>query len=140
MPSDLSCHGQQATSGRVTVGGGAMGAMSQRRGSVTWPCRGTRREVGWTGPALWSSNLRASARMSLHVSFAKEKPRACIRRTKLHFWDGMQHASLMPHTEAKGTGLPSYHRNFVTNSGGISWGRPSTVVVSGGISIRGWRQ
>ncbi|XP_040541751.1 coiled-coil domain-containing protein 81-like [Gallus gallus] len=101
MPSDLSCHGQQATSGRVTVGGGAMGAMSQRRGSVTWPCRGTRREVGWTGPALWSSNRRASARMSLHVSFAKEKPRACIRRTKLHFWDGMQHASLMPHTEAK---------------------------------------
>ncbi|XP_031411962.1 coiled-coil domain-containing protein 81-like [Meleagris gallopavo] len=102
MPHDLSHHGQQATSGHdVTVGCGAVEPRVTEERFCEATLQGAKGEVWWTSPSLWSSDWRASARMSLHVRFAKEKPRACIRRTKLHFWDGMQHVSLMPHITAK---------------------------------------
>ena len=62
---------------------------------------------------------------------AKEQP-ASMRRTKMDFWDGMEHTFMMPSSTAKGTGIHSHHRSIVmTDTGSVAWARLSTAAVSG---------
>lgn len=46
--------------------------------------------------------------MSSHMAVTMKERPASMRRTKMHFWDGMGHTFMMPSITAKGTGIHSH--------------------------------
>ncbi|KAM6225514.1 coiled-coil domain-containing protein 81-like isoform 1-T1 [Spheniscus humboldti] len=53
------------------------------------------------GPAPWRSVHRMNAGMSSHRAVATKEQPSSMRRTKMDFWDGMEHAFMMPSITAK---------------------------------------
>lgn len=58
-----------------------------------------------------------NAGMSSYMAVTPKEQPTSVRRTKMDFWDGMEHAFMMPSATAKGTGSHSHRRSIVrTNS------------------------
>lgn len=101
-------------------------------GSVTRPRRATKGAAGTVGPAPWRSVRRTKAGMSSHRAVATKEQPSGVRRTKMDFWDGMEHAFMMPSITAKGTGIHSHRGSaYRTNSCSVVWVRLGTAAISG---------
>lgn len=77
--------------------------------------------------------------MSRRVTFADDVKPAYMRRTKIDFWDGMKHGSLMPKITARGTGTPGTAAARLIRIWGFPSGGDPTLRSSLGVSVWGWR-
>ncbi|KAK4806392.1 hypothetical protein QYF61_016242 [Mycteria americana] len=60
--------------------------------------------------------------MSSHMAVATKEQPASMRRTKMDFWNGMEHTFMMPSITSKGTGIHRHHRSVVmANSCSVAW-------------------
>lgn len=68
--------------------------------------------------------------MSSHMAVTMKERPASMRRTKMHFWDGMGHTFMMPSITAKGTGIHSHPGSIVVTDSCSAWARLSTAAIS----------
>ena len=115
------CHVTTTGGGRVTMGSRsavrsrrAAVAVSPRRhnGPVTRPRRGIKGGGGAVGPAPRRSVRRTNAGMSSSAALAATERPDSTRWARMEFWDGMEHAFMMPSITAEGTGVPSRPSNL----------------------------